>query len=280
MQVANIARWDVHHVSPDDSLDKAISLMEEHRIRHLPVLEQGRPLGMISDRDILLAVGWRLEVDRAAHPGAASVGPTRVHEIMSIPAIRIAPDSSPDEAARTMIDGRIHALLLVQESALKGLVTSTDLLKHLADLPDQDLDRPISERMHVNLRAIARTAPLYQASRIIRDARIRHLPVLDSGELVGILTDRDLRRACGVDAIADEIAQETGDLYVTASKVEDIMSGPVETLSDSAKVRDAARLMATRRIGCVPVVRGGNLVGIITETDCLRLLAQRGFVDR
>lgn len=279
MEVADIASWDVQHVAPDDSLDKAISVMEEHRIRHLPVVDRRRPLGMISDRDVLLAVGWRLEVNRSVQPGAAGVGPNCVHQIMSIPAIRVAPDCLIEAAARTMVDGRIHALLLVQESTLAGLVTSTDLLRHIADTPDQEFDRPIAERMHVNLRAISRSAPLYLATRIIRDARIRHLPVLDGDKLVGIVTDRDLRRACGADAIADEMARESGDLYITSSKVEDIMSGPVEKLGESATLRNAARLMASRRIGCVPVVRAGQLVGIVTDTDCLRMLAQRGSAD-
>ncbi|MCA9254806.1 MAG: CBS domain-containing protein, partial [Phycisphaerales bacterium] len=274
MQVARIATWDVQHVAPDDPLDKAISLMEEHRIRHLPVLEERRPLGMISDRDILLAVGWRLEVDRSSSFGGKSVGPRWIHEIMSIPALRVEPTRRIADAARTMADCRVHALLVVEDDILRGLVTSTDLLRHMADFPDARFDRPISEKMHVNIRAVTRSAPLYQASRIIRGAQIRHLPVLDDSTLVGVVTDRDLRRACGVEAIANELAQVSGDLCVSATKVEDIMSGPVETLCEASTIRDAARLMVTRRIGCAPIVRNGNLIGILTDTDCLRLLAQ------
>lgn len=274
VQVARIAVWDVHHVSPDDSLDTAMSLMEAHRIRHLPVVEVNRPVGMISDRDLLLAIGWRLEVDRMPVPDSHVVGPRHVHEIMSIPALHVEPECAICDAARIMIDGRIHALPIVQEGDIKGLVTSTDLLEYVSDLPERELDCPVSERMHVNIRAISRSAPLYQATRVLRDAHIRHLPVLDGSEIVGIVTDRDLRRACGTEAVADKLARVSESLYIGASRVEDIMSGPVETLTESATFREAVRVMVTRRVGCVPIVRCGQLVGIVTDTDCLRFASR------
>lgn len=280
MQAARIATWDVRHVGPDDSLDTAISLMEEHRIRHLPVVEQTRAIGMLSDRDILLAIGWRLEVDRTVAGEKTIVGPKHVYEIMSIPALFIDPHCQAHEAARVMVEGKVHAVLLVEEGTVKGVVTSTDILEYLANSTDRDMDRPIDERMHANVRAVSRNAPLYQATRIIRENNIRHLPVLDGDTIVGIVSDRDLRRACGADAMADELARASDCPFVGASRVDDIMSGPVATLTECATLRDAARLMTTRRIGSVPVVRGGQLVGIVTDTDCLRYAAGHGDLSR
>ena len=142
------------------------------------------------------------------------------------------------------------------------------------------MDRPIGERMHANVKAIRRTAPLYQATRIIHENNVHHLPVVDGDEIVGILSDRDLRRACGVEAVVDELSRASESPYIGASKVEDIMSRPVATLTECATFRDAARLMATQRIGSVPIVRSGKLVGIVTDTDCLRYAAGHAEPDR
>jgi CBS domain-containing protein len=111
-------------------------------------------------------------------------------------------------------------------------------------------------------------APLSAALGAMRERRIRHLPVVEiDGRLVGILTDRDLRRAC----FARLTTMRESDRDLT---VEECMSWAVVTTHPEASLGQAATVMCERRIGALPVVLDGRLVGIVTEHDLLRVLAR------
>lgn len=122
-------------------------------------------------------------------------------------------------------------------------------------------------------------APLGTAIDVMRMKEIRHLPVVDeSGELMGIITDRDLRQAVFAPAIAEHlslraqrrlrgIGQALEDL-----RVKDAMTWVVVTTHPQATVSHAALLMFERRVGCLPVIDQGKLLGILTERDLLKAL--------
>lgn len=111
------------------------------------------------------------------------------------------------------------------------------------------------------------------AWRIIRENRIRHLPVVERGRLLGIVTDRDLRHALPSRAVG----LEAHELPHLAEKVNvwEVMARAVVTIGRDAPIEEAARLLLKYRIGGLPVVRGDTLVGIITKTDLVRALLQR-----
>ena len=101
-------------------------------------------------------------------------------------------------------------------------------------------------------------------------ARVRHLPVVRRGRLVGLVTHRDILKAmCSV--FADIDAHEQSDLLAEVS-VHEIMSQGVRTIDPEAEAAEAGRLMLEGKIGCLPVVADGDrLVGIITEADFVEL---------
>ena len=105
------------------------------------------------------------------------------------------------------------------------------------------------------------------AMNLIRQRGIRHLPVVEGGRLVGIVTDRDVRQASPSAATSLEIHE----LHYLLEKItiRDIMTSEVVTAIPEMPIEAAARLMLTHRIGSLPVLRGMALVGIITETDIL-----------
>ncbi len=102
--------------------------------------------------------------------------------------------------------------------------------------------------------------PLLTALQSMREHDIRHLPVLDDSALVGVVTDRDLRY------MTSPLRTDPVEADVT---VVDVMSADPITAGPLDPVEEAARLLRTKRIGCLPVLDGDELVGIITVTNLL-----------
>jgi acetoin utilization protein AcuB len=107
------------------------------------------------------------------------------------------------------------------------------------------------------------------AAEVMRSRKLRHLPVVDrGGRLVGIVTDRDLRQVVfdpGIQARLGRAADALGAL-----QVRDVMTWGVVTVRPETAIRDAAWLMREQRLGALPVVQAGRLVGILSELDVLR----------
>lgn len=127
----------------------------------------------------------------------------------------------------------------------------------------------VAEMMTRNVITVAPGDRAIDAAARARSRRVRHLPVVEAGRVVGIITDRDLRAAAPNPALGGEAEQAGAQL-----RVSDLMHREVVTAHPLDRLADAARILAERRIGCLPVVEGERLVGIITETDVLRCLAQ------
>jgi CBS domain-containing protein len=109
-----------------------------------------------------------------------------------------------------------------------------------------------------NLVSVRPDDDLAVAAQIMRWAGVRHLPVLEGADVVGVLTQRDLLRHR-----AETGGQKDGDLVRT------FMTRSPEVITPDDDVRAACALLVARKIGCLPVVDGGKLVGIVTTTDLL-----------
>jgi acetoin utilization protein AcuB len=121
----------------------------------------------------------------------------------------------------------------------------------------------VKEMMRRPVTVVSVEATIGEAYQLLRDRGFRHLPVTDQGRLVGVLTDRDLRLATSSFC---EVPRTAGD------PVSSVMSSPPLTADPLDPVEDAARIMREHKIGCLPVVDGGELVGILTGMDLLDAL--------
>lgn len=111
---------------------------------------------------------------------------------------------------------------------------------------------------------------------LIHYEKIRHLPVLEKDKLIGIVSDRDLYKALGpkTNSNAVETNKDNTQLHVVAQKVAHIMHRHVFTVTPTTYASEAAALMAEHRIGALPVLENGKLVGILSATDILRVFAK------
>jgi len=112
-----------------------------------------------------------------------------------------------------------------------------------------------------------------QALRLMLDKKVRRLPVLDRrGKLVGIVSDKDLLHASPSQATSLSV-WEMNEL-LGKLKVKEVMAREVVTVSEELPIEEAARIMADRKIGGLPVMREQTLAGIITETDLFKVLLE------
>jgi len=118
----------------------------------------------------------------------------------------------------------------------------------------------------------------YEAALRMRRSGIHHLAVVgDRGQVEGIVTDRDLRSLLFA-TLAGGSAGKVVDVEKTLRErsVRDVMSAPAVTVGPQESLATTVRLMAERKIGSVLVVDDSGLIGIVTETDLIALLSQRG----
>ena len=130
----------------------------------------------------------------------------------------------------------------------------------------------LSEIMNRTLITVDTHASLRQAQRILDRRNIRHLFVMDGKRLVGIVTDRDLRKAAP--SSKSPLTTSEREEFMDELKVVEVMLRKLITASPSTTVREAAKVMIREKIGCLPVVEGKTLVGIVTETDLLEILVR------
>ena len=128
----------------------------------------------------------------------------------------------------------------------------------------------VVDLMSTEMHTLGRNDTLTIADELMQQERVRHLPVLDSdGELCGIVSQRDLFRGAVLRSLGYGARAE--ELMLASLAVKDAMTENPLTVSAKAPLAEAARLMLEHKIGCLPVLDGARLVGILTEGDFVRL---------
>lgn len=131
MLVRSRMTTSLHTVSPDTTIADALTLARAERIRHLPVMDGTKLVGLVTDRDLRSAVppAW-VEADDYRK----SVSTKKVSEVMSKAVITAAPTTPVEEASKLMYENRIGCLPVTDNDKLVGIITETDLLRSLVEL--------------------------------------------------------------------------------------------------------------------------------------------------
>jgi acetoin utilization protein AcuB len=130
----------------------------------------------------------------------------------------------------------------------------------------------VRKKMKKDLITITKDERMTTARKIMKEKNIRHLPVVDGKKLVGLVTNMDIRKAEASPATSLEIRE----LHYLLDKLTagEIMTRNVITISPDISVEEATTLLHDNKIGCLPVVEDGNLVGMLTENDVMEILIE------
>jgi acetoin utilization protein AcuB len=133
----------------------------------------------------------------------------------------------------------------------------------------------VKEVMSRELVVVAPTESCLDAVVRMQRVRVRHLPVVNrDGLLVGIVTDRDLRHYLFTPRVFEVLGSTRVDVLLDGVRVAEIMATDVMTVEAGASVSDAAGTMRKHRVGSLPVMENGRMVGIVTEVDILRQIVR------
>jgi CBS domain-containing protein len=264
---------------PTDAVDDALALLERYPFRHLPVVALNALVGMVSARDLAHAAG--LPRGRRAR-GHGPRLPRTVEELMQRPVHVVTPATTARVAVELLLERGIGALPVVSaDGHVVGIVTATDFLRQLergtpaADGSDPG-DASVETCMSSPVETAAPGEDLLEAAERLHASHVHHLPVVAGGELVGMLSDRDVRRGLARLVREDRRLEAEQSAEVPSLAVEDVMARPCMTIAHDQPLHAAAHLMVECRIGALPVLRDERMIGIVTQTDLLECYRDRG----
>lgn len=130
----------------------------------------------------------------------------------------------------------------------------------------------VGRRMSHPVFTVQPETPITKAHELMARENIHRAPVVKNGKLVGIVTENDIQKAYPSSATSLAVWEVAS--LIENIKVKDIMIKDVKTVQESTSIEEAARVMVDNKISALPVMRGAELVGIITETDLFRIMLE------
>jgi len=204
----------------------------------------------------------------------------KVVDVMTKEPLTIAPSETVGEAEELMAENGIRQLPVVENRELVGIITDRDVRSFLAggsslsaaNEREQSLGTKVSDLMTTDPLTVTPTETIGQADELMNTKRIRQLPVVEGKELVGIVTDRDIRSFLSGSLLE---GPEEREKALTA-KVSEIMTTEPFTVSPEDDLEEAVELLIEEKFGGIPVVdKSAGLVGIVTYVDVLRCFLNR-----
>ncbi len=263
MRVNQIMSSPVVTLDKDQPLANAIDLMRRNEISRLVARQEGKIVGVVTEKDIARELGSST---------AYRLPPGRMHvsNVMSTNPITVAPDLMAKRAAEIMLDHDVSGLPVVEGEHIVGIVTKLDFAKVCSGYEEVY----VGQVMQASPRTITPGDRVIHARRLLLDENLIGLPVVEGGELVGIVTVRDV--AMKLAAFQKVVPDRYKSKRIRNLLVEDIMTQPATTTRTDEKLSKVARLMLERRFSSLPVLNlEGELVGLLTKTELTEVARER-----
>ncbi|MBA3453983.1 MAG: CBS domain-containing protein [Deltaproteobacteria bacterium] len=252
--VSEFMHADVTSTGLDTMLSHVARELDERRISAMPVLDAGGRLAGVVSRTDLVRVG-RIQAGSHRKASALTLPERSVGDLLGAKPrdpLVAAPGAPLREAARTMRDGRVHRLFIVDDGRVVGVISTLDMMKAVRDAK---IGRPISDIMSSPLFTVKALQPISAAIERIEQARVTGLVVIDDDFPVGVFTQLE--------------AMESRDLP-RDTPIDDVFDPAMLCLPTTTKIyraaEQASRLEVRRIIPC----RGREAVGIVTGFDLER----------
>lgn len=257
MKAKDLMTKDVQTIDKDERLETVLDNMRKHRVSKLVVTEKGRVVGVVTDGDI---------ADELGALKNRGVPASQLHASSAMR--RKFATATPEADVATLVDLLVEQdagiVPVMHDDVCVGVVTASDLLPHVR------ATTALSDLMETRVHAVSPTDRVIHARRLMVDNHVERLPVLDAGRVVGIVGEGDI--AWGLARFKDTVADNHQSAAIQRFLVEDVMQRQVVTATPEMSAVDAVKLMRARDVGCLPVVRGERIVGIVTRSDLVRLV--------
>lgn len=280
MQASDVMTSPVHVVAPTENVAHARHLMLKHKISRLPVMEGEILRGIITKKDI----GLRL---RQCEPiwRRRPIDAIPVSLIMTPDPLSVKPDTTIREIAAIMVAHAISSVPIVDEKAVSGIVTKSDLMKSSLVW---HLDAKVNDLMEDAI-TISRYHSLDHIIDLISERYDKLVVVNNDGTLAGVITETNLaffqygkadRNGLPEKDVTmlrkEETAGRKSYRYVAdvSAIAEDLMTKPVMTITSDAPISDAVRIMRDQHVNSVVVVDGNEIKGIVKRDDIIKEVAK------
>jgi len=264
----------VKTVAPKTYIMEARQIMNTEKIRALPVVQDEKVVGIITWRGLLRAdipvidgVRWTKEI---------VLKEKRIEDIMTVNPIGVLPNSPLPKSARVMLENKIPVLPVFDEKrGAQGILTTSDVFRFIMnELPELKTILRVEDYMTSDLVVVDPETSLLEAQRLMGIKRIRSLPVVEDGKLVGLVTRTDMVKV-EPSRFASPHNQEQS-LAILLQPIEKIMTRRLVTTTPKANLVSAASSMLENKIHCLPVLDDeGQLSGIITDSDLFRMVVKK-----
>ena len=257
MKVKDIMVKDVITVDKDENLRHVLKLMKKHEITKVPVLENKKLIGMVTDNIIAYKLG---SIRKKGVP------PSRLHasSVTDKEIECISPDTDVETILKKVGKPGPTMLCVVDNSNLKGVITKADLL-HLVKSKKQ-----IREIMKKKIHTVSPDDRVIHARRVMITENVARLPVVEKGDLVGMISDNEIAFSFAYIKRSFPLGRQKhrlDELYVG-----DVMKTPAVWTEPNMSAVTAANIMIKKNLGALPIVENGKIIGIVSRTDLLNTI--------
>ena len=269
MRVKNLMSENLITIDKDQSLTDGLKLLRKNKISRLPVINTNENnekelVGIVSERDIARKLGSSKNV---------GISTSRLHisSVMVKEVITVNEDADLVDVANLMLYRGIGSTPIKSEENIMGIVSKADFIPLCTGKAFEKII--VKDEMIKDIKSISSSERLIHARRILLDSKIGRLPVIDDGEIVGILTSKDVIR-CLI-SFRKNVPENHQQAQIKNIVVGDIMSKNIMTISENSSIDEVANIFIETGYNGLPVVDDNNkVVGIITQTDLLRIFIE------